>query len=142
MQERLRILLIEDNPGDVVLLREALYDAAAGAYEVTTAVRLAEGLEKAAATTFDVALLDLSLPDSQGIVTLQSFRNGAPDLPVIVLSGTEDEALGDDLIREGAQDYLVKGRVSAGAIGRSMRYAIERHRLAHGGKSGGRSPSE
>jgi signal transduction histidine kinase len=87
------------------------------------------GLDRLSEPDLDVVLLDLSLPDSQGLDTFTSVRTHAPDVAIVVLSGLDDETLAVRAVQEGAQDYLVKGQVDGGAILRSMRYAIERQRL-------------
>ena len=128
---RIRALLVEDNPGDARLIREMLREAGAGhaAVDLVHADRLAAGLAHLAGCGADVVLLDLSLPDSHGFETFEAAHNAAPDVPIVVLSGLDDEALAVRAVHEGAQDYLVKGRVDGGIILRSMRYAIERQRL-------------
>jgi len=127
----LRLLLIEDSAADADLIWEAL--AAAGGpgvprFELTHVSRLAEGLQRLAGGGIAVVLLDLSLPDSHGYATFQRVRAHAPRTPIVVLSGLDDEALASRAVREGAQDYLVKGRVDGGLLVRSLRYAIERVR--------------
>jgi phosphoserine phosphatase RsbU/P len=124
-------LLIEDNPGDARLIREML--RAAGAAHATVdlghAERLASGLQHLSQGGTDVVLLDLSLPDSQGFDTFSAVHAAAPGVPIVVLSGLDDETLAVRAVHEGAQDYLVKGQVDGGTILRCMRYAIERQRL-------------
>ena len=121
-------LLIEDNPGDARLILEMLREAGAGPASValSRADRLAGGLERLANRDVDLVLLDLSLPDSSGLETFEAVHSAAPDVPVVVLSGLDDEALALRAVHDGAQDYLVKGQVEGGTILRSMRYAIER----------------
>ena len=124
----MRILLIEDNPGDIRLLQEYLKEDSTCRFQITQADRLSTGLERLAETRFDAVLLDLSLPDSQGLDTLVRLHGAAKDVPIVVLTGTEDEALGVKLIQAGAQDYLVKGYVTGPFLVRSLRYAAERKR--------------
>jgi signal transduction histidine kinase len=128
---RIRALLIEDNPGDARLIREMLREAGAGhaAVDLRHADRLGVGLEQLSGGNVDVVLLDLSLPDSQGMATFEVVHGAAPGVPIVVLSGLDDESVAVRAVQEGAQDYLVKGRVDGGTILRSMRYAIERQRL-------------
>src|ERR671933_197158 len=125
----IRALLVEDNPGDARLIREMLREAGAG-------------LEQLASSGADVMLLDLSLPDSGGFATFEAAHGAAPDVPIVVLSGLDDEALAVRAVQEGAQDSLVKGRVDGGIILRSMRYAIERQRLEKARRGLGRQRGE
>lgn len=125
----MRILLIEDNPGDARLLREYLAEAGAGRFAVTHEGRLSTGLDRLADQKFDAVLLDLVLPDSQGLDTVVRLRAAAKKMPLVVLTGIEDEALGVRLIQAGAQDYLVKGQVTGPLLTRSLRYAAERARM-------------
>jgi len=122
--QHLKILVIEDNPADVRLLQKKL---APWPFELESSTRLSSGLEKIEKGTFDLVLLDLSLPDSQGIETFYQLHCHAPQIPVIVLTGLEDESVGNEAVQLGAQDYLVKGQVLPGLLGRSIKYAIERH---------------
>jgi len=129
----IRILLIEDNPGDARLIREMLADAAeAGqakpAFDLAWADRISTGLRHLDARQTDAVLLDLSLPDSHGLDTFIRVRAHAPWAPTIVLSGLDDASLAVEAVREGAQDYLVKGQVDGNLLVRSIRYAIERKR--------------
>jgi sigma-B regulation protein RsbU (phosphoserine phosphatase) len=128
---RIRALLVEDNPGDARLIREMLRAAGAAhaTVELEYADRLASGLEHLASASVDVVLLDLSLPDSTGFDTFAQVHAAAPIVPIVVLSGLDDDALAVRAVHEGAQDYLVKGQVDGGTILRAMRYAIERQRL-------------
>ncbi len=122
----IRALLVEDNPGDARLIREMLRSSEV---ELVHADRLASGLQVLKQEGLDVVLLDLSLPDSQGFETFQAAHAAAPTMPVVVLSGLDDQDLALHAVQEGAQDYLVKGQVDGGTIIRAMRYAIERQRL-------------
>lgn len=124
-----RVLLIEDNPGDVRLIREMLHDAEGADFALESADRIARGLERLARGGIDVILLDLHLPDSRGFPTLKKVQAGAPDIPILVLTGLEDEDLAVNAVREGAQDYLVKGQIDTALLVRCLRYALERHRL-------------
>ncbi len=100
----MRILLIEDNPGDIRLLQEYLKEGSAFRFQVTQVDRLSRGLERLAELRFDAVLLDLSLPDSHGLDTLVRLHEAAKDVPIVVLTGIEDEAPGVRLIQAGAQD--------------------------------------
>lgn len=124
----MRILLIEDSSAFVRLLKEDLAEAGAGQFELTCAGRLSDGLERLAEASFDVVLLDLMLPDSQGMDTLMRMHEAAKSVPIVVLTSIEDELLGVQLIRAGAQDYLVRGQVTGPLLVRSLRYATERKR--------------
>ncbi|QDX80203.1 diguanylate cyclase [Denitratisoma sp. DHT3] len=128
----MRILLVEDNPGDAHLLRlqlgEAHADGHIGYYEYVHVATLADGLKAMADRTFDIILIDLSLPDAHGRESYLRIQQGAPDLPVVALTGNDDEALAAELVASGAQDYLIKGQVDARLLARALRYAIERKR--------------
>lgn len=122
-----RVLVIDDDPDDLELLGLALRGSSP-AFELERAPRLAPGLERAAREGFDALLLDLTLPDSRGIETVARARAAVPDLPIVVLTGLEEDAFGVQALQLGAQDYIAKGRLEAYAISRSIRYAIERRR--------------
>src|ERR1017187_894944 len=104
----INVLIIEDNPGDARLVQEALKGASDPTYRVEWVDSLSMGLARLADGGIDAVLLDLGLPDSQGLAALPPIRDLAPDVPVVVLSGAEDEQLAMEAVREGAQDYLVK----------------------------------
>ena len=119
--------MVEDNPADARLLKEMLGDAGA-AFDLTNAERLTEALRRLNGEAFDCILLDLMLPDSRGLETFFRVYARASHVPIVVLSGLSDENLAATAVREGAQDYLVKGHVDGGLLLRSVRYAIERRR--------------
>jgi signal transduction histidine kinase len=125
----MRVLLIEDNPGDARLIREMLVQDAAEAYTIHHAETLANGVDAVTGQACDVALLDLTLPDCTGMDTLSTLCAAAPDLPIVVLTGFDDRALGLEALHIGAQDYLVKGETSGPTLQRALRYAIERKRI-------------
>ena len=125
----LRILMIEDNSGDVQLIREMLASQDNLSFELENVGRLALGLQRLSEQPPDVILLDLSLPDGRGIEILDQLRAQITSVPVIVLTGTDDEQLAVSAVRQGAQDYLVKGKVDRSLLLRSIRYAMERQRL-------------
>ncbi|MBE9050513.1 response regulator [Nostocales cyanobacterium LEGE 11386] len=124
----IKVLLVEDNPGDVFLLQELLKEVTTVSVELQPVEQLLEALECLANDSFDVMLLDLSLPDSQGLETFIKVAHQAKATPIIVLTGIDDETLALRAMQEGAQDYLVKGQVTGDLLVRSMRYAIERQR--------------
>ncbi len=124
-----RILLVEDNPGDARLLRETLRDAESFPFELAHAGRLGEAEARLEAEPYDVVLLDLSLPDAHGLETVRRTLQAAPEAPIIVLTGLDDETLAVQAVQAGAQDYLVKGRVESVLLARAIRYAMERKRL-------------
>lgn len=126
----LAILVIEDNAGDARLIHEMLTDTAGLPCRVESVARLAAGLQRLEEGPVDAILLDLSLPDSQGLETFTQLRAREPHTPVVVLSGLDDETIALRAVQEGAQDYLVKGRVDAHLLRRSLGYAVERHGMA------------
>ncbi|MEH2023612.1 hybrid sensor histidine kinase/response regulator [Nostoc sp.] len=126
--ENIKVLLVEDNPGDVLLLQELFKEVTTVVVELMPVERLYEALNYLTNEIFDVILLDLSLPDSQGLQTFVIAHNQAKATPIIVLTGIDDETLAIRAMQEGAQDYLVKGQVTGDLLVRSMRYAIERQR--------------
>ncbi|OQA78775.1 MAG: Blue-light-activated protein [bacterium ADurb.Bin243] len=129
MNESIKILFIEDNPGDVFLFREMLVRAKLD-FELFVRTSLKDAAESLTGKEkFDLLILDLSLPDSNGINTLVSIKSHSDDIPIIVLTGTNDYDTGASAIAEGAQDYLVKEEVDGTVLMRSIRYARERHRL-------------
>ena len=126
-----RVLVVEDNQGDAGLVRFALR-AESGAEHSFTAeqvVRLQDALQSLKEKSFDLVLLDLSLPDAQGLDTLARVREAAPDLPIVIMTGLNDESMAVEAVRRGAQDYLVKGQADSRAVIRAILYAIERKRI-------------
>jgi two-component system cell cycle sensor histidine kinase/response regulator CckA len=126
--EGIRVLLVEDNPGDVRLFSELVRSTGAKSFRFEHVSTLQAGLEKVNSDAFDVMLLDLSLPDEQGLATLTRAHTHAPNVPIVVLTGRDDEALAIQAVRAGAQDYLFKGQVDGDLLVRSIRYATERGR--------------
>lgn len=120
------ILLIEDNPGDRRLILEMLADAGNVTFDVHHADRLGTALESLGQNGTELVLLDLGLPDSQGLETLRKVHARASEIPIVVLTGLNDEMVGVQAINEGAQDYLIKGQVDTQLLKRTIRYAIER----------------
>ena len=129
----IKVLLIEDNPGDARLIKEYLSEIPCKAFEMEWVDRLSEGLKHLDGK--DVAVLDLTLPDSMGLDTFKRVHSEAPALPVIVLTGNDDDSLALKALQDGAQDYLVKGQVSGQLLARSIRYSIERKRIDEALKS-------
>lgn len=128
MEPAVKVLLIEDSPVDSRSLRLLLSESTTLHFEVTHVDRLADGLKRLHEGAFDVVLSDLTLPDSHGFETFEWLHAHVPDMPIIVLSGMDDETLAIKAVREGAQDYLVKGQVDGRTLSRAISYAIERHR--------------
>ncbi|MEH2408838.1 hybrid sensor histidine kinase/response regulator [Nostoc sp.] len=126
--KNIKVLLVEDNSGDVFLLQEFLKEVTTVVVNLIPVERLSEALNHLANEIFDVILLDLSLPDSQGLETFVTAHHQAKATPIIVLTGLDDETLAIRAMQQGAQDYLVKGQVTGDLLVRSMRYAIERQR--------------
>jgi signal transduction histidine kinase len=124
-----RILLVEDNPGDARLIRETLREAESLPFQLTHADRLAAAEERLAAEAYDVVLLDLSLPDAHGLETVRRTLAAGAEVPIIVLTGLDDEATAVAAVQAGAQDYLAKGRLDGTLLARAIRYAMERKRL-------------
>jgi signal transduction histidine kinase len=122
----LKILLVEDNPADADLLQEILAEADETEWQVMHVEKLKEAFKCLNENSFDVILLDLSLPDKQGLPTIAQTHEAAPDLPIVVLTGLNDRVLALEALREGAQDYLVKGKIDSYVLVRAIRYAIER----------------
>ncbi len=127
-ENAIKVLLIEDDEDDYFLSAELLRESQVRSFRITWAQRLEAGLEHLAQETPDVVLLDLSLPDSQGIGTFLRIHEAAGHLPVILLTGLDDESVGIHAVQEGAQDYLVKGSIDSHLLVRAILYAIERKR--------------
>lgn len=128
-RESIRLLLVEDNPGDACLFQEAIDEASNVEFSTVHVERLEAGIRVLEDEGFDVILLDLLLPDGMGYDTFVQTHSQAPDIPIIVLTGTNDDALALRCVRGGAQDYLVKGEISSQLLIRTIRHAIERYRL-------------
>ena len=126
---KLSVLLVEDNPGDADFISLLLSEYSKDDFQVECADRLSIALELLEKRNFDVVALDLGLPDSNGLSTISEVKRSAPTVPIVVLTGEEDDATSMAALREGAQEYLVKGKIEADTLTRVLRYAIERHRL-------------
>ncbi len=125
--EPIEILLVEDNPADARLVELLLSEAGpSGSFNIVHAERLGEALQRLEESTFGVILLDLSLPDSSGLETVNRMRAATSELPVVVLSGQDDEETALRALQNGAEDYLVKGRGDGELIARSVRYSMQR----------------
>jgi len=126
--EIVRVLLVEDNPGDVRMIREMLAEVKHDGFSLEYAEQLSTGLERLAEGGIDMVFLDLSLPDSRGFDTFAEAYARAPQVPIIVRAGLDDEQVAVRAVREGAQDYLVKGHVDSNLLVRAMSYVVERKR--------------
>jgi len=126
MTQSFYILLVEDNPGDAELIAELLAESPVYPYQIKAVSTLGEAREWLNDQTFDIVLLDLNLSDSRGLETLQDLKKAAPLMPVVVMTGLDDEETGIATVHEGAQDYLVKGQFDSITLRRVIRYAIER----------------
>lgn len=124
--KEIKILLVEDNPGDVVIIGEILKEIHGVKFKVTHSNKLHSGMENLKNNDFDILILDLNLPDSQGLETFKNMNQKAPDLPIIILTGFSDEEMAISSVGEGAQDYLVKGQIDSQLLAKSIKYAIER----------------
>src|ERR1051326_882916 len=125
----IEVLNFEDNPDDALLVERGLEKVFLMSFRVTTVERLQEGLRKLNEKTFDVALVDLKLRDAHGLQTFERLRTQAPYLPLIVLTGNPDDQIAMQILRQGAQDYLLKQEATGPMLARAIRYAIERQRV-------------
>src|ERR1700737_4175084 len=128
-EKALQVLLVEDNAGDVRLLREMFSKERPDSFELTHLLRMSEAEIHLAKGGVDIVLLDMGLPDGHGLDTVRRAHAAAPGVPMIVLTGLDDEALAAEAMKEGAQDYLIKGQIESRALPRALRHAIERHRM-------------
>jgi signal transduction histidine kinase/DNA-binding response OmpR family regulator len=126
----IKVLLVEDNAAEARLLQEILKNTVLQNFHLVPVKRMADAIAALRAEHFDIALLDLTLPDSTGLASLDAIICEAPSLPIVVLTNTNDDDLAVDAVRHGAQDYLVKRQVNPDLLIRSMRYAIERKQAA------------
>ena len=124
-ERKFQVLVVEDNPADLDLVMEYL-EMGVHDFCVKSATSIEDASTQLKASKFDVVLLDLGLPDSQGVDSVSSLVKDCPSIPVIALTGRDDDETATQAIREGAQDYLVKGRISPDQIIRAIRYAIDR----------------
>lgn len=124
----LTVLLVEDNPDDVYFLHTVLADVDADAARLAHVDRLSDALQRLREDRFDVLLLDFFLPDSQGLDTLRRVRAHAPDLPIVVMTGLNDETVGRQMVEAGAQGYIIKGQLDGPELIRTLRDIITQHR--------------
>jgi PAS domain S-box-containing protein len=127
--QQIHALVVEDDPDDVLLLKDALSEVSMGRVKLDCVDRLSRALIQLGGQSYDVILLDLNLPDSRGLDTLNTAVRSFPRLPIVVLSGLADDAITVEAVRRGAQDYLVKGEISGPLVMRVLRYAIERKQV-------------
>jgi DNA-binding response OmpR family regulator len=127
--DTIAILLIEDDDQDEFLMRNFLTTSLKSPFRITRTIRLAEGLDALGTEAFDIVIMDLGLPDSQGLDTFLRVQEKSPNLPVIVLTGNDNDEVATQAVHRGAQDFLVKGQVTGNLVARSIRYAIERKKL-------------
>ncbi|MGD9156228.1 MAG: response regulator, partial [Bacillota bacterium] len=127
-QKQYHILLIEDNPGDAGLIAAYLEEAKAPSFRLEVTERLTTGMDRLELGRIDLVLLDLHLPDSTGFETFRQLYQKFPQVPIIILSGNNEESLALAAVSQGAQDYLEKGLYDGGLLVRAIRYAIERKR--------------
>ena len=123
------LLLVEDNRGDARLLREMLNESGSDTIELTLAESMGEAEQRIAESVVGLILLDLGLPDAQGLGAVRRARMAAPHVPLVVLTGLDDESLALQVLQEGAQDYLIKGQIETRGLLRALRYAVERKTL-------------
>jgi signal transduction histidine kinase len=126
--QQISVLIVEDNPGDARLLVESLVEAGFSRTRISIASTLASACDRLQSEDVDVILLDLSLPDSHGLATVESVKAVASFTPIVVLTGNGDEAMAVRAVNAGAQDYLIKNDVTSEPLDRAIRYAIERKR--------------
>ncbi len=129
MRKALQVLVVEDNAGDARLLQEMFSKEKPGSFQLTHLLRMSEALLHLEKGGVDIILLDMGLPDGHGLDTVRRAQAVAPGVPVIVLTGLDDEELAAEAMKEGAQDYLIKGQIESRALPRALRHAIERHRM-------------
>ena len=130
MSNTLRILLVEDNPGDADLIMELLPGDKLMTYKIENVPRLATALKRVHANPYDIILLDLGLPDSQGLDTVRSMCQAVKGIPIVVMTGNKDEKIGLAAVQIGAQDFVVKGQADGAMLSRILHFAIERHQSA------------
>jgi two-component sensor histidine kinase len=129
MDEKVKILLFEDNPGDASLIEEMLEEFSDFPYELKNVETIHEGFSLLKELPFDLILTNLGLPDSDGIATFLDIHARNSRIPIIIFTALNDEKIGLDAVKKGAQDYLVKGQVNGRLLTRSIKYSIERKKI-------------
>ncbi len=129
MSKPIEVLLIEDTTEDIMYLKDSLAGGIADAYDITCAGRLDDAINCLDEGEYDIVLMDLSLPDSEGFNSFISVRMHSPEVPIILLTDLNDEDLAVRALQNGAQDYLIKGQVDRHLLKRSIRFAMERHQV-------------
>jgi diguanylate cyclase (GGDEF)-like protein len=124
----IKVLLIEDNPDDALILKRMISKLQSPEIELDWCDSCAEGHKKLEENNFDFVILDLSLPDSHGLDTVKKTADKYPRIPVVVMTGLDDDEVGMQAVQNGAQDYLIKGQVNSSLLGRVIRYSMERKR--------------
>lgn len=127
--QAIKILLIEDNADDAKLIQHQLSKTLKFSFTLQHVIAIHKGLEALQQERFDVVLLDLNLPDGSGISTVDAVSGQATEVPIIVLTGNDNDEVGVEAVKKGAQDYLIKGKVDDDLLARSISYAIERKKL-------------
>ena len=125
MKKAIKILLVEDNPGDARTIREMLNDTDNTHYDIFQTTRLDEGIKILIKDHFDLILLDLCLPDSEGMDTFNIMKYNAPDLPIIILTGIKEDIFAVGAVGRGAHDYLVKGEINSKLLATSIQKAMK-----------------
>src|SRR5208282_1588280 len=120
------LLLVEDNSGDVRLLQEMLNARQLGKFALTHLGCMSDAVKHLATNAVDIILLDLGLPDTQGLAAVRRLHTAVPRIPLVVITGCDDELLADQALQEGAQDFLVKGQIETPGLLRAIRYATQR----------------
>jgi diguanylate cyclase (GGDEF)-like protein len=128
IDDPLDILLIEDNAADVGSIRLQLFSGSHSGLKLRVCRTLSEGMQEAQSAAPDVVLLDLNLPDSDGLETIRTMSTGCPDVPIVVLTGINDDQTGLAAVNAGAEDFLVKGEVDPARLAKILRFSVERHR--------------
>ena len=124
------LLIVEDNPADVLLIEEQLSEAPRNHYDIAVAETLAEAIERLKTSDIDVVLLDLSLPDSSGLDTVRTLITKYPGVVIIVLTGLQDEQVALQTVRYGAQDFIEKKQITSSLLHRSISYSMERKKAS------------